>query len=88
MNDTPTPDDPGTPDIAGLSFEAALAELEAIVQKLEAGDVPLAESIAVYERGAQLKAHCEAILRDAQAKVEQIQLAADGAVTAQPADLG
>ena len=66
-------------DIAKLSFEAALAELETIVRKLESGDVPLEESIAIYERGAALRAHCDAKLRDAQLKVEKIIEGADGA---------
>ncbi|MEZ5841208.1 MAG: exodeoxyribonuclease VII small subunit [Hyphomicrobiales bacterium] len=72
MSDTP-PD-----DVAGLTFEAALAELEQIVSRLERGDVPLAESIAIYERGEKLKAQCEALLRVAEEKVEKIRLAADG----------
>ena len=46
-------------DIASMSFEDALRELEQIVHKLEAGDVPLEDSIRIYERGAALKAHCE-----------------------------
>lgn len=71
-------------DIAGLSFEAAMAELERIVRDLEAGQGKLDDSIAAYERGALLKAHCEAKLRDAQAKVERIARAADGSVSARP----
>lgn len=74
MTDTPqTPD-----DIATMSFEAALKELEQIVQKLERGDVALAESIAIYERGEKLKERCETLLRAAEQKVEKIRLAADG----------
>ena len=46
-------------DISGMSFEAALAELEQIVGKLESGQAPLEDSIHMYERGAALKAHCE-----------------------------
>lgn len=65
-------------DIATMSFEDALRELEQIVQKLEAGDVPLDDSIRIYERGAALKAHCEARLREAELKVEKIVLGADG----------
>lgn len=71
-------------EIAALSFEDALAELERIVRDLEAGQGKLDESIAAYERGALLKAHCEAKLRDAQAKVERIARAADGGVTTRP----
>lgn len=55
-----------------MSFEAALAELETIVSKLERGDVELEESITIYERGAKLKAHCETKLKAAELKVEQI----------------
>ena len=65
-------------DVAGLSFEKALGELEAIVTRLERGDVALEESIAIYERGEALKKRCEALLRDAEARVQKITLAADG----------
>jgi len=64
--------------IKDLSFEDALTELEGIVQRLERGDAPLEESIAIYQRGAKLKAHCEGKLKDAQLKVEKIVLAPDG----------
>lgn len=75
-------------DIAALSFEDALAELDRIVRQLEEGRGKLDESIAAYERGAQLKRHCEAKLREAQAKVERIVLNADGSVGVQPAEIG
>lgn len=65
-------------DVAALSFEKALAELEAIVGKLEGGNVPLEESIALYARGEALKARCDALLKDAEARVEKITLGADG----------
>lgn len=65
-------------DIAEMSFEDALAELESIVGKLEQGDVGLEESIKVYERGTALKAHCEAKLREAEMKVERITLGPAG----------
>ncbi len=74
-------------DVEKLSFEQALAELEGIVEKLEAGDVDLEESIAIYERGTLLKAHCEAKLAAAKAKVEKITLSADGTVSAEPVDI-
>lgn len=61
-----------------LSFEEAMAELESVVGRLESGEVALDESIALYERGAALKAHCEGKLRAAQARVEQITLDAAG----------
>ncbi|MGI9372011.1 MAG: exodeoxyribonuclease VII small subunit [Hyphomicrobiales bacterium] len=66
-------------EIEKMSFEAALGELESIVQKLEAGQVSLEESITIYERGEKLKAHCEAKLKQAEARIEKITLSADGA---------
>ncbi len=68
-----------------MSFEAALAELEGIVSKLERGDVELEESITIYERGAKLKAHCEAKLKSAELKVEQIVQDAGGKAGTEPA---
>ena len=74
-------------DVAGLPFEKALAELEAIVQRLEKGDVALEESIRIYERGEALKRRCEALLRDAEARVEKITRDAAGkAVGTEPLD--
>ena len=61
-------------DIKDLSFEQALKELEAIVDRLEKGDVELEASIQIYERGEALRAHCDALLRKAEAKVEKIAL--------------
>lgn len=69
---------PARLDVAQLSFEQALGELEKIVSQLERGDVALEDSIRMYERGAALKAHCEAKLKDAQIKVEQIVMGPDG----------
>ncbi|MGQ3676325.1 exodeoxyribonuclease VII small subunit [Xanthobacter sp. TB0139] len=66
-------------DVNTLSFERALEELEAIVSSLEAGNVPLEQSIAIYERGEALKARCEALLKAAEARVETITRDADGA---------
>ena len=66
------------PDIEALSFEAALAQLEGIVRSLEAGTAPLDESIELYQRGDRLKRHCEARLKAAQARIDQISLDADG----------
>ena len=64
--------------IQRLTFEAALAELETIVERLEAGKVDLEESIAIYERGEKLKAHCEKLLKLAEERIEKITLKADG----------
>lgn len=61
-----------------LSFEAALAELEQIVRSLELGTAPLDTSIELYQRGDRLKRHCEARLRSAQERIEQISLGPDG----------
>ncbi len=70
---------PEAVDIASLSFEQALAELETIVQTLESGHAPLEASIEMYERGASLKAHCEARLEAARLKVEKIIVGPQGA---------
>jgi len=72
-------------DIKTLSFENALAELEAIVQKLESGEAELEASIALYERGAALKAHCAAKLKSAQEKIEKIVVGENGKLKTEPA---
>ena len=72
--------------IAALSFEEAMAELERVVGALERGDVALEASIALYERGAQLKAHCAAKLAEAEAKVELIRAAEARATGTAPLD--
>ena len=69
---------PEPAEIASLTFEQALAELEAIVQELESGQAPLERSIEMYERGARLKAHCEARLEAARLKVEKIVVGPQG----------
>ncbi len=66
------------PDIAALSFEDALAELERIVRQLEEGRGKLDDAISSYERGTALKRHCEMKLREAQAKIDRITVSADG----------
>ena len=68
-------------DITDLSFEQALTALEAIVQQLERGDVPLDESITLYERGEKLRAACQKRLDSAQARIEKIVTNRDGAPT-------
>jgi exodeoxyribonuclease VII small subunit len=70
-----------TKPVAELTFEEALKELETVVGQLERGDVALEASIALYERGAELKAHCEARLAAAQARIEQIALGENGQPT-------
>ncbi len=73
-------------EIAGLSFEQALEQLEEIVKKLESGQGKLDEAIESYERGAALKRHCEAKLKEAQQKVDKIVMANDGSPGLEPAD--
>ena len=72
MTDSPIPE---------MSFEQALAELERVVSSLEGGSIPLEDSIALYERGAALKAHCEAALSAAEEKVARITKGTDGEAT-------
>ena len=75
-------------DIAQMSFETALAELEGIVEQLESGKVDLEASIAIYERGQALKKHCEVLLKDAEARIEKITLKPDGtAAGTEPLDV-
>lgn len=74
------------PDVQSLSFEAALKQLEEIVTKLERGDVPLEESIAIYERGEALKKRCESLLAEAEERVERIRSSEGRAVGAEPFD--
>ena len=74
-------------DIAAMSFEEALAELEQIVRRLEEGKGKLDEAISSYERGAQLKQHCESKLGEAQGRVDKIVRQGDGSLTAEAAKL-
>jgi len=71
-------------DIVKLSFEEALQELEQIVKRLEGGTGKLDDAIQSYERGTLLKRHCEAKLREAQARVEKIVIAPDGSAKTEP----
>jgi exodeoxyribonuclease VII small subunit len=76
-------------DISGLTFEQALAELEKIVGELESGQAPLERSIEMYERGASLKAHCEARLEAARLRVEKIVMGPGGEPQrTEPAEFG
>jgi len=70
--------EPSNADIAVMSFEDALKQLEKIVDDLERGDVPLEESIRIYERGEALKKHCDTLLKYAEDKVEKIRIGRDG----------
>ncbi|MFQ5775947.1 MAG: exodeoxyribonuclease VII small subunit [Kiloniellaceae bacterium] len=73
-------------DVQKMSFEDALEELKQIVARLESGEGMLEEAIEAYERGAALKRHCEAKLREAQEKIEKISLGPEGAVKAESFD--
>jgi exodeoxyribonuclease VII small subunit len=70
--------DQPAPDIAAMSFEDALRALEEVVRRLESGDVPLDDSITLYERGEALRRHCQARLDAAQARIEKIVQGPDG----------
>lgn len=73
--------------VEGLSFEQALRELETIVSRLEQGEVDLEDSIALYERGTALKAHCEKKLKGAETRLEKIVLGPGGTKGTEPANL-
>ncbi|MCT2400855.1 exodeoxyribonuclease VII small subunit [Novosphingobium mangrovi (ex Huang et al. 2023)] len=68
-----------TENIETLSFEDALRALETIVRQLESGDVPLEDSISLYEKGEKLRQHCQKRLDAAQARIERIVTGPDGA---------
>ena len=80
MNDLPAD------DVKSMTFEAALTELEGIVARLEGGKAPLAESIAIYERGEALKSHCEDLLKAAEARIEKITLRGGKPTGTEPLD--
>jgi exodeoxyribonuclease VII small subunit len=72
--------------VAEMTFEEAMAALETVVGQLERGDVALEQSIALYERGAALKAHCAAKLKSAEEKVELIRVQEGRAIATTPAE--
>lgn len=72
--------------VSEMSFEEAMAALEQVVNQLERGEVALEESIALYERGAELKKHCADKLKAAEAKVEMIRAQEGRAVGTTPAE--
>lgn len=73
---------------AKLSFEAALGQLETIVESMESGDVPLAELLAKFEEGTKLLKVCEARLKDAELKIEQLKKQKDGSVVFEKFEVG
>jgi exodeoxyribonuclease VII small subunit len=83
---TETQQRPPVDDVARLSFEEALAELEQIVRGLESGQQKLEDAITAYERGARLRQHCEAKLAEAEARVAAIVQHADGSVSTRPVE--
>jgi exodeoxyribonuclease VII small subunit len=74
------------PEIKALSFEEALKQLEELVRQLEKGESRLDDAIQAYERGANLKKHCEAKLAEARMKVERISFGPGGEIGTQPMD--
>ena len=84
----PSPSETAPPDVAvaAMSFEDALAELDRIVRGLEGGQQKLEDAITAYERGARLKAHCEAKLAEAEQRVQAIVARADGALSLRSAE--
>ncbi len=59
-------------EISNLSYEEAYAELEALVTQMESGELPLEKSVALYERGQRLSAHCQALLEAAELKIKLV----------------
>ena len=86
MTEAPAP--PEETPVSQMSFEEALAELESVVTRLEGGQVPLEESIRLYERGDALRKRCEEKLREAELKVEKIVAGPDGATGTEPFESG
>jgi exodeoxyribonuclease VII small subunit len=87
MPDTKNSDDKIPADIRKMSFEQALEELESIVRELESGQGALDDAINAYARGAHLKKHCEAKLKDAQTRIEKIITGPEGKIETVPADI-
>ena len=71
-------------DVAALSFEQSLSELEGLVRKLEDGNMPLEDAVKAYERGISLKNHCDQKLKSAQLKIEEVMVSAEGTVRTKP----
>ena len=74
-------------DIAGLTYEAALAQLDALIQKLEGGSIPLEDAIAAYERGTRLARHCEELLDRTERRVTALVVGGDGRPAETPLDV-
>ena len=65
-------------DSEKLSFEEAYKQLTQLVQKMESGEMPLADSVAAYEQGIKLKAYCEQLLKEAELKIETLKISNPG----------
>jgi exodeoxyribonuclease VII small subunit len=76
--------EPGSEEIAGLTYEAALAQLDALIEKLEGGSIPLEDAITAYERGTRLARHCEHLLDRTERRVTALMVGADGRTTEAP----
>ena len=75
-----------TEDIKGLTFEAALKALEEIVSQLDAGSIDLDKAVEAYEKGAKLKQHCEKKLKEAQLRIEKIEVDKNGDISTKVMD--
>ncbi len=75
-------------DIAAMTYEQAMGELETIVRQLESGQGQLDQAIAAYERGSFLRRHCEAKLREAESRIDRITKLADGSLATSPVEIG
>ncbi|MFP6779843.1 MAG: exodeoxyribonuclease VII small subunit [Alphaproteobacteria bacterium] len=68
-------------DINNMNFETALKSLEEIVNQLDSGEIDLDKAVEAYERGTKLKEHCEKKLKEAQLRIEKIEVDKDGDLT-------
>jgi exodeoxyribonuclease VII small subunit len=80
--------EPGAETRKEPSFEEALGRIEEIVERLEQGDLALDESLRLFQEGVDLSRRCQAVLDDAQRKIEQLVRAADGTLRAEPVEEG
>ena len=79
--------DQAADDIAGLTYEAALAQLDALIQKLEGGSIPLEDAITAYERGTRLARHCEELLDRTERRVTALMVGSDGRPAERPLEI-
>jgi exodeoxyribonuclease VII small subunit len=79
--------DQATDDIAGLTYEAALAQLDALIQKLEGGSIPLEDAITAYDRGTRLARHCEELLDRTERRVTALMVGSDGRPAERPLEI-